>query len=392
MNRERTVIVDDNEADFYYDNAIKLIAKLEDTQHLYTKPFCVFGQTPNENFFRNFYSFLNMVRGLNLPGGAKILDVGCGSGWISEFLWRCGYNVTGIDISDKFIYLAAERVKAVHYKPQKGSIHFKVLNIEKEYLDEQFDAIVCYGTLHHTVNEKNALLNMRKMLYECGQLYIRDPAMPQKGSDAEKFYLEETEKYGTFESPLSLEYLLELLKDLGFVDITSYVEINCVFIQDDKIMGNIQNVLNKNRGTLNIVRCRVAGKGNYFYTSRQPHILNAEIKAINRMGVKRGEKFTIKINVKNIGDTLWISDSAGSYGSVTVGVKLYRGKDLIDQIKVRTYLPYDIKPGSNVEVTIQYKAPEEPGKYTMKIDMVDERITWFEDAGSNPILLDMIVE
>ncbi len=43
-------------------------------------------------------------------------------------------------------------------------------------------------------------------------------------------------------------------------------------------------------------------------------------------------------------------------------------------------------------VTIQYKAPEETGKYTMKIDMVDERITWFEDAGSKPFLLDMIVE
>src|SRR6266480_4759288 len=44
---------------------------------------------------------------------AQVLDVGCGPGWMSEFFARCGYWVTGIDISEDMVEIARSRVEAI---------------------------------------------------------------------------------------------------------------------------------------------------------------------------------------------------------------------------------------------------------------------------------------
>ena len=45
-----------------------------------------------------------------LPSGAHVLDVGCGSGVKSEYLIAHGFKVTGIDISDKRLDIARREV------------------------------------------------------------------------------------------------------------------------------------------------------------------------------------------------------------------------------------------------------------------------------------------
>ena len=45
----------------------------------------------------------------------RILDVGCGSGWMSEYFARLGYEVKGIDISPALIEMSRDRVARVPY-------------------------------------------------------------------------------------------------------------------------------------------------------------------------------------------------------------------------------------------------------------------------------------
>ena len=45
----------------------------------------------------------NLTNYLNIPEGGKILDLACGKGRHSVYLNSLGYNVTGIDLSEKSI-------------------------------------------------------------------------------------------------------------------------------------------------------------------------------------------------------------------------------------------------------------------------------------------------
>ena len=53
----------------------------------------------------------------------------------------------------------------------------------------------------------------------------------------------------------------------------------------------------------------------------------------------------------------------------------------------RAILPTDVAPGEEVSVGITVVAPTAPGRYQVKLDMVDELVVWFEHRGSRPVLL-----
>jgi SAM-dependent methyltransferase len=93
----------------------------------------------DEDMHRHFCDFANMAVTLLLPAGSRILDVGCGSGWLSEYFARLGYVVKGIDISPDLIQMSRERVSVMpygadHETPLRCS--FEVHDIELAPLSE----------------------------------------------------------------------------------------------------------------------------------------------------------------------------------------------------------------------------------------------------------------
>jgi hypothetical protein len=55
-------------------------------------------------------------------------------------------------------------------------------------------------------------------------------------------------------------------------------------------------------------------------------------------------------------------------------------------------LPHAVPPGQTVDFDIQLVAPSKPGKYSVKIDLVDQHICWFEERGSQPLSFGFKVE
>jgi hypothetical protein len=60
-------------------------------------------------------------------------------------------------------------------------------------------------------------------------------------------------------------------------------------------------------------------------------------------------------------------------------------------IGLRTELPRDLAPGQVLDVGMVLRAPLIPGRYALKIDMVHEGVTWFEDTGQPPLVLHVTV-
>jgi hypothetical protein len=55
---------------------------------------------------------------------------------------------------------------------------------------------------------------------------------------------------------------------------------------------------------------------------------------------------------------------------------------LLDRDYARAWLPEALRPGASANIAIEIPAPGEPGRYTLKFDLVSEGIDWFERCGS----------
>jgi 2-polyprenyl-3-methyl-5-hydroxy-6-metoxy-1,4-benzoquinol methylase len=104
-----------------------------------------------------------------LPATAKILDVGCGNGVISRYLGRYGFNVTGIDVSEKAIEIA----KSLN---TYNNVKFETKSAEQLVAEgEKYDAIICSEVLEHLSNPDALLEVLNKSLATNGILLITVP-------------------------------------------------------------------------------------------------------------------------------------------------------------------------------------------------------------------------
>jgi SAM-dependent methyltransferase len=75
---------------------------------------------------------------LEIPPGAKLLDIGCGSGQLALMASRDGFNTTGVDIAENLIERARERATAERLKAR-----FEVGDAEAlQFQDASFDVVV----------------------------------------------------------------------------------------------------------------------------------------------------------------------------------------------------------------------------------------------------------
>jgi len=93
--------------------------------------------------------------------GKKVLDYGCGSGWLGVYLAKKGAQAEGFDISGQLIEVASLRAEA------NGVSHackFKKMVAEAlEYPDEYFDLVVGISILHH-VELRRATYHLHRVM------------------------------------------------------------------------------------------------------------------------------------------------------------------------------------------------------------------------------------
>src|SRR5436853_4060079 len=190
--------------------AVEYVDKLDDERrhYLLTKPFYNLANKPPKHAgegmdaetFRHFCDFANMAVTLSLPAGSRILDVGCGSGWLSEYFARLGYVVKGIDISPELIQMSRERIARVPYDVDHETVlhcTFAVHDIEQDSLDEQFDGVICYDSLHHFEDERAVIANLSALTAYGGSLFILEGDRPAPGSATEDELIDVMRRYGT---------------------------------------------------------------------------------------------------------------------------------------------------------------------------------------------------
>jgi hypothetical protein len=99
--------------------------------------------------------------------------------------------------------------------------------------------------------------------------------------------------------------------------------------------------------------------------------------------------YSIKIDLINKGSESWNPDGEEP---VRLSYHWLKEGDLVLLDGYRTELPSEVWPGENLEILVIVKTPSEPGRHTLVIDPVKEGVTWFEEGGSRPLVLNVTIE
>ena len=108
----------------------------------------------------------------------KLLEVGCGPGYMSLELAREGFDVTGLDLSKKCIEVAKSFADDDPWKEERGNLQYLIddfLSPDKLELNS-FDFIIFVGALHHFPDQEGVCSQCRKLLKANGFIIAIEPA------------------------------------------------------------------------------------------------------------------------------------------------------------------------------------------------------------------------
>jgi len=139
---------------------------------------------------------------------ARVLDMGCGTGWTTEFLDRSGYDVVGVDIAPDMIDLARS-------VPARRDIHFVVSDYEGLAGLGAFDAVVFFDCLHHAEDERAALTAAYRALSPGGRVVLSEPGAGHHQRPESRRAMDE---FGVNEKDMPPSHIIELATAVGFRD------------------------------------------------------------------------------------------------------------------------------------------------------------------------------
>ena len=99
--------------------------------------------------------------------------------------------------------------------------------------------------------------------------------------------------------------------------------------------------------------------------------------------VRAAEPLTLTTRVKNLSTRPFRAQATYGRRLVRLGAQLLdHDGQMLNRDYARAWLPGDIPPGGTAKVHIEVPAPETPGRYALRFDLVSEGIDWFEACGS----------
>jgi len=128
-------------------------------------------------YLNGFVRLLRLIESLGVAPGSRVLELGCGSGWIAEFFALTGYDVVATTIAPSDGPAVESREAALRAKGVMSEFGFNLTPMED--VDQvvelnSFDAAYVHQALHHVYDWKAALRAAFRTLKPGGWMIIAD--------------------------------------------------------------------------------------------------------------------------------------------------------------------------------------------------------------------------
>jgi hypothetical protein len=287
------------------------------------------------------------------------------------------------------VRIARERIEAIE-GPIGESIEalaeFHAMPVLELPWRERFDAAILYDAMHHFDDEVETLRVIRSTLVPGGRIFIHEGVRPAVGSEGEQELIAEMEKYGTLESPFDPEYLVSVVREVGFTQVSRFAAIDGLFdvseraLELERIETRLQYPPMNTVIAVNPAPAELLDDGREFV---------ARIEATGTWeATQDGRELSLGITVTNAGRSFWPAGTAGSFplGTVTIGPYLTRDQGPRVELP-RTALPHSLSSGESTGAEVRIPRAGVEGRRDVEIDLVREGIAWFADYGSTPLIV-----
>jgi ubiquinone/menaquinone biosynthesis C-methylase UbiE len=340
-----------------------------------------------------------LISGLKLGKSMVVLDFGAGTCWLSRFLNQLKCSTICVDVSITALNLGKKLfdnfpIIGQPFQPPQF-IHFNGHRLDIE--DESVDRIICFDTFHHIPNQNEILREFYRVLKPGGIAGFSEPGSHHSQSPQSQY---EMRNYHVLENDIILSETKNEAEAIGFsnlyVKLVSHPDLDLEYNDYEEIISHKslpKKVQNHLFISLENSVVFFLTKGKFIPDSRSHLGLKHSIEmSTTNYQAKLNEPIYFKLIISNTGSSRWLHKNTKDLGVVMLGVHLYDENDkLINLDFFRDRFEQDINPGQIIEKTISLTF-DKPGKYSLAFDLVSEGVCWFENVGSEPKSIRVIVE
>ena len=359
---------------------------LSDTDKILRKPF--FGIADTQ---ANMHGVAEVLQRLRLYPGARVLDFGAGTGWLSRVLAYLECQPIAVDVSAKALELGQ---RAFERDPVATGLSIAWRPFDGMRLpldDEAVDRIVCYDSFHHVADQGVILREFYRVLAQGGRVVFHEPGPHHSTSPISQY---EMRHHDVVENDIVMEDIEALATEIGFENL----EVAVTSPRSLSLPLSRYNALITGKPAWDdvgaVLQTVVAGSANLRIFSFDKGEDAQDSRFVS--GLAGRCSVTVKqltgtvlhgiASAMNTGHAVW-RPSADKVGGVSVGVHRVDGEIKTDfgRIALSTQ---PIMPGETVTVDFALDIPGGPVT-RLSFDLVAEGVTWFELIGTAPQMVDL---
>ena len=114
------------------------------------------------------WDFSNRIHGYSASAGKRVLDIGCGNGYVLAQYARHGAETHGIDLTETALDLSRRRFQLARLQGRFQRTDGDTI----PYADDFFDIVCAMGVLHHIEDPRPMLAEMRRVLRPGGEIIL----------------------------------------------------------------------------------------------------------------------------------------------------------------------------------------------------------------------------